>query len=79
MSELKHTSKIKKWLESSKTRKWNQKEDNPNCFISDHGEAVYVYKSKLKIWEDIRHHEGVVESRIPWTKWAFLSLVKNYV
>ena len=61
------TPKIKNWLSVDNSRIWKQ-QDNPNCFISNRGEAVYVYCDKIKFWEDIRCQSLVVEHKIPKSK-----------
>ena len=57
---------ILSWLKSSKGN-WYQHTDNPNCFTDkENGRALYLYKSHVTYWEDIR--AGSVYSKFPIPK-----------
>jgi hypothetical protein len=64
----KSTPRIKNWLFADNTRVWKQLVDNPNCFKSNLGEALYVYEDSVKYWEDIRDQNLFIECKIPQTK-----------
>lgn len=70
------TAKIKDWLLVDDSRIWKQ-QDNPNCFISNRCEALYVYENKIKFWEDIRNQSFVLEHRIPESKTELYDYILN--
>jgi len=75
--ELNHTKLIKEWLGLSKERIWKQNDENPNCFFSDHLEALYVYADRMSYWEDVRANKEILdEFPIPKSAPELFTLLK---
>jgi len=62
------TPKIKAWLSSLDLNAvWKQK-DNPNCFMSNKLEALFVYEDCVVYYEDVRSNASACEHSIPESK-----------
>lgn len=73
---MKTTSKeIEDWLLDDDLRTWDQVY-NQNCFISSLGEALYVYKDKIRFWEDVRCGRLVSEHKLPLTKEELFKIIE---